>query len=138
MSKQTRQSNRACAETTVFSAPVASAECREHWDDAIVDRGNGRSVSNFIVAIKDQSVAVGVAVKKIVLNPVHEETNIKTQIRDKKFKENEVFGIFIEQMIAKDELGELRETDKLVLSSKYLTFLCSSRVSQFSNNKENS
>ena len=49
MTKQTRQSNRACVETMVFSAPVASAECRERRDDASVDRGNGIKV--FVIAI---------------------------------------------------------------------------------------
>ena len=52
--------------------------------------------------------------KKIVVNPVLDEKNIKTLIREKKFETDEIFGIFIERMIAKGKLDELRDADKLV------------------------
>lgn len=92
----------------------APTECWERSGDAIVDVGNGRTASDFIVALKNQSAAAWLAVKRIVVNPVLDEKNIKTLIREKKFETDEIFGIFIERMIAKGKLDELREADKLV------------------------
>lgn len=92
----------------------APTECWERSGDAIVDASNGRTASDFIAALKNQSAAAWLAVKKIVVNPVLDEKNIKTLIREKKFETDEIFGIFIERMIAKGKLDELREADKLV------------------------
>ena len=92
----------------------APTECWERRGDAIVDAGNGRTASDFIAALKNRSAAAWLAVKKIVVNPVLDEKNIKTLIREKKFETDEIFGIFIERMIAKGKLDELREADKLV------------------------
>ena len=89
-------------------------ECWERRGDAIVDAGNGRTASDFVGALKNQSAAAWLAVKTIIVNPVLNEKNIKSIIREKKFEEDEVFGIFLERMIAKGKLDELRETDKLV------------------------
>ena len=89
----------------------------EHWErsgDAIVDTDKGLTVSDFIAALKNQNAAAWLAVKTIVVNPVLGEKNIKTLIREKKFETDEIFGIFIERMIAKGKLDELREADKLV------------------------
>ena len=93
---------------------LAPMECWERMGDAIVDAGNGRTASDFVVALKNQSAAAWVAVKMIIVNPVLNEKNIKAIIREKKFEEDEVFGIFLERMIAKGKLEELREADKLV------------------------
>lgn len=92
----------------------APTECWERSGDAIVDVGNGRTASDFIVALKNQSAAAWLAVKRIVVNPVLDEKNIKTLIREKKFETDEIFGIFLERMIAKGKLAELREAEKLV------------------------
>ena len=92
----------------------APTECWERSGDAIVDVGNGRTASDFIVALKNQSAAAWLAVKRIVVNPVLDEKNIKTLIREKKFETDEIFGIFLERMIAKGKLDELREAEKLV------------------------
>ena len=93
---------------------LAPMECWERSGDAIVDASNGRTASDFIAALKNQSAAAWLAVKKIVVNPVLGEKNIKILIREKKFETDEIFGIFIERMIAKGKLDELREADKLV------------------------
>ena len=92
----------------------APTECWERSGDVIVDVGNGRTASDFIVALKNQSAAAWLAVKRIVVNPVLDEKNIKTLIREKKFETDEIFGIFLERMIAKGKLDELREAEKLV------------------------
>ena len=86
----------------------------ERRGDAIVDVGNSRTALDFVAALKNQSAAAWVAVKTIIVNPVLNEKNIKAIIREKKFEEDEVFGIFLERMIAKGKLDELREADKLV------------------------
>lgn len=92
----------------------APTESWERSGDAIVDVGNGRTASDFIVALKNQSAAAWSAVKRIVVNPVLNEKSIKAIIREKKFEEDEVFGIFLERMMAKGKLDELREPDKVV------------------------
>ena len=92
----------------------APTECWERSGDAIVDVGNGRTASDFIVALENQSAAAWLAVKRIVVNPVLDEKNIKTLIREKKFETDEIFGIFLERMIVKGKLDELREAEKLV------------------------
>lgn len=92
----------------------APTECWERSGDAIVDVGNGRTASDFIAALKNQSAAAWLAVKRIVVNPVLNEKSIKAIIREKKFEDDEVFGIFLERMMAKGKLDELREPDKVV------------------------
>ena len=92
----------------------ASTECWKRVGDAIVDVGNGRTASDFVAALKNQSSAAWVAVKTLIVDPVLNEKNIKAIIREKKFDEDEVFGIFLERMIAKGKLDELRESNKLV------------------------
>ena len=89
----------------------------ERWErsgDAIVDVGNSRTALDFVAALKNQSAAAWVAVKTIIVNPVLNEKNIKAIIREKRFEEDEVFGIFLERMIAKGKLDELRDADKVV------------------------
>lgn len=92
----------------------APTECWERKGDAIVDVGNNRTALDFVAALKNLSAAAWVAVKTIIVNPVLNEKNIKTIIRERKFEEDEVFGIFLERMIAKGKLDELRDADKVV------------------------
>ena len=82
--------------------------------EAIVDIDNGWTALDFVAALKNQSAAAWVAVKTIIVNPVLNEKNIKAIIREKRFEEDEVFGIFLERMIAKGKLDELRDADKVV------------------------
>lgn len=92
----------------------APTECWVRQGDTIVDEVNGRTSADFLAALKGQSARAWVAVKTIVFNPVINEKNIKSLIREKKFETDEVFGIFLERMIAKGKLDELRDADKLV------------------------
>ena len=92
----------------------APKECWERCGDAVVDKANGFSPVDFVAALKNQSAAAWVAVKTIIVNPVLNEKNIKAIIREKRFEEDEVFGIFLERMIAKGKLDELRDADKVV------------------------
>ena len=92
----------------------APAECWERSGDALIDKANGFSPVDFVTALKNQSAAAWVAVKTIIVNPVLNEKNIKAIIRERKFEEDEVFGIFLERMIAKGKLDELRDADKVV------------------------
>ena len=92
----------------------APTECWERVGDAIVDVDNSRTALDFVAALKNQSAAAWVAVKTLIVNSVLNEKKIKAIIREKKFEEDEVFGVFLERMIAKGKLDELRESDKLV------------------------
>lgn len=92
----------------------ASTECWERKGDAIVDECNGRTASDFINALKDQSVDAWLTVKKIVVNPVLHEKKIMTLIVEKKMEADEIFGIFIERMISKGGLKRLKDPDKVV------------------------
>ena len=92
----------------------APTECWERSGDAIVDVGNGLTASDFISALKNQSAAAWLAVKKIVVNPVLGEKSIRTLIMEKKFETDEIFGIFLERMIAKGKLNRLKEPDKVI------------------------
>ena len=92
----------------------APTECWVRKGDAIVDVGNSRTALDFVAALKNQSAAAWVAVKTIVVNPVLNEKNIKAIIREKRFEEDEVFGIFLERMIVKGKLDELQDADKVV------------------------
>lgn len=82
--------------------------------EAIVDIDNGWTALDFVAALKNQSATAWVAVKTSIVNPVLNEKNIKAIIREKRFEEDEVFGIFLERMIAKGKLDELRDADKVV------------------------
>jgi len=102
---------KACKSRKITAVPTESWVRR---GDAIVDEVNGLTPVDFLAALKNQSAAAWLAVKRLVVNPVLGEKNIKTLIREKKFETDEIFGIFLERMIAKGKLAELREAEKLV------------------------
>lgn len=93
---------------------LAPMECWERRGDAIVDAGNGRTASDFVGALKNQSAAAWNAVRKIVVDPVLNEKGVRELMRKNKFEDDEQFNIFVERMMAKGRLNRLKEADKLV------------------------
>ena len=93
---------------------LAPAECWERRGDAIVDAGNNCTALDFVVALKNQSAAAWVALKTIIFNPVLNEKKIHTLVEEKKFEPDEIFGIFVEQMVGKGKLDKIREPDKSI------------------------
>ena len=98
--------------TQVAPRNVSPKWARE--DDAIADSANGCTPVDFIAALKNQSEAAWVALKTIIFNPVLNEKKIHTLVEEKKFEPDEIFGIFVEQMVGKGKLDKIREPDKSI------------------------